>query len=128
VRLLLDTHALIWALLADGNLSPKAHQAIADPQNAVFVSTASAWEIAIKHRLGKLPEAEDVAVHLPAHIRKARFAVVDISLQHALAAGRLRGPHKDPFDRMLIAQAGIEALQIVSIDPVFSDYEIPVFW
>ena len=128
MRLLLDTHALIWGLLANGDLSPKARQAIADPHNAVFVSTASAWEIATKHRLGKLAEAAAIAVHLPAHIRKARFAVIDISLEHALAAGRLRGPHKDPFDRMLIAQAGIEGLQIVSIDPVFRDYEVPVFW
>jgi PIN domain nuclease of toxin-antitoxin system len=128
VRLLLDTHALLWALLADGDLSAKARRAIADPDNAVFVSSASGWEIAIKHRLGKLPMAKNVADNLAVHIRKARFAVLDISLDHALAAGRLPGPHKDPFDRMLIAQAGIEKLQVVTIDPVFREYGVGVFW
>jgi PIN domain nuclease of toxin-antitoxin system len=128
VKLLLDTHTLLWALLADGDLSAKAHRAIADPDNAVFVSSASGWEITTKHRLGKLPLAENVADHLAEHIRKARFTVLDVSLDHALAAGRLPGPHKDPFDRMLIAQAGIEKLQVVSIDPVFRAYGIPVYW
>jgi PIN domain nuclease of toxin-antitoxin system len=128
VRLLLDTHALLWALLADGDLSAKARRGIADPDNAVFVSSASGWEIATKHRLGRLPQAENIADDLADHIRKARFAVLDVSLDHALAAGRLPGPHKDPFDRMLIAQSGIEKLQVVTIDPVFRSYGVAVYW
>src|SRR5579883_251168 len=128
MRLLLDTHALIWALLKGGPLSERARDAIVDPGNEVFVSSASAWEIATKHRLGKLPEAKNVANHLPAQIKVARFTILPISLDHALAAGRLRGPHKDPFDRMLIAQAEIEHLEVVSIDPVFRRYGVAVLW
>lgn len=128
MRLLLDTHALIWALLGSGELSDRVRQMLRDPANEISVSAASAWEIAVKYRIGKLPEAKDVAVHLAAHVRKARFITLPISLEHALAAGALAGPHKDPFDRMLIAQARIEDLAVVTIDPVFRVYDVSVVW
>jgi PIN domain nuclease of toxin-antitoxin system len=128
MRLLLDTHALLWWLFDDLKLSSAAKSAIADPQNEVVASAASAWEIATKHRLGRLPEAGDVAVNLPHYLRRARFSVLSISLEHAMAAGALPGPHRDPFDRMLVAQARVEDLVVATTDRVFRDYGVVVVW
>jgi PIN domain nuclease of toxin-antitoxin system len=128
IRLLLDTHALLWWLFDDPKLSAAARSAIVSPSNEIVVSAASAWEIATKHRLGRLPEAGDVAVRLPQYLRRARFAVLSISLEHAMAAGALPGPHKDPFDRMLVAQARLENLPVATIDRVFRDYGVAVIW
>jgi PIN domain nuclease of toxin-antitoxin system len=125
---LLDTHALLWWLFDDPKLSVAARAAIADPDNEVLVSAASAWEIATKARLGKLPEAGDVPTELPSYLRKSRFAVLPITAEHALAAGHLPGPHRDPFDRMLIAQARLEQVPVVTVDPVFGGYAVPVVW
>ena len=128
IRLLLDTHALLWWLFDDPQLSSSARSAIANPQNTVIVSAASAWEITTKHRLGRLPEAGDVPVRLPHYLNRARFAVLNISLEHAMAAGALPGPHKDPFDRMLAAQARVENMAVATTDRVFRDYGIAVIW
>ncbi len=128
MRLLLDTHALLWWLFDDPRLSETGRSAIADPDNEILVSAASGWEISTKHRLGKLPEAGDVPTELPRYLRKARFGVLPVGLGHALAAGALQGPHRDPFDRMLIAQARIEGLSVVTVDPVFRDYAASVVW
>jgi PIN domain nuclease of toxin-antitoxin system len=128
MRLLLDTHALLWALLKESALTATARAAIVDAANEITVSAASAWEIAIKHRIGKLPEAKDAAINLAAHVSAANFTVLPISLDHALAAGALPGIHKDPFDRMLIAQARIERLTVITADPVFRDYDAAVLW
>jgi PIN domain nuclease of toxin-antitoxin system len=128
MRYLLDTHALLWWLFDDPKLSRRARAVIAEPENDILVSAASAWEISTKHRLGKLPEADDVAQQLPMYIHKARFSELAISVEHALAAGRLPGPHRDPFDRMLIAQAKQLDVSIITIDPVFRDYGVTVLW
>lgn len=128
MRVLLDTHALLWWLFDDPKLSRKARKTIAAPDTEALVSSASAWEVATKHRLGKLAEAGDIAVKLPAYLRVGRFTELPISVEHALQAGRLPGPHRDPFDRMLIAQAAIENLRVVTNDPVFRDYGAQVLW
>jgi PIN domain nuclease of toxin-antitoxin system len=128
MKLLLDTHALLWWLFDDPELSPKARAAIADLDNAVLVSSASAWEIATKHRLGRLPEAAGVTKRLPALLQRAAFTPLPISVEHALAAGNLPGAHKDPFDRILIAQARLEKLPVATIDKVFTDYGVAVVW
>jgi PIN domain nuclease of toxin-antitoxin system len=128
MRALLDTHALLWWLFDDPRLSEIARQIIANSENTIFVSSASAWEIATKHRIGKLPEAEEAMTRLPDLLRKARFRVLPISLEDALAAGSLPGPHRDPFDRMLIAQSQAEGLSILTNDPAFADYEADVIW
>lgn len=128
MKLLLDTHVLLWWFFNDQKLSIKAREVIAEPTNDCHVSSVSAWEIATKHRIGRLPEAEDVVADLPAYLREARFSVLEISLSHALLAGVLPGPHKDPFDRMLIAQAKIEKLLVVTVDPVFQLYGLSVIW
>ena len=128
VRLLLDTHALLWWLFDDPKQSAAARSAVVDPLNEVLVSAASAWEIATKHRLGRLPEAGDVPVRLPHYLSRARFGVLNISLEHAMAAGELSGRHRDPFDRMLVAQARIEGLAVATADQVFRDYGVAVIW
>jgi PIN domain nuclease of toxin-antitoxin system len=128
MRLLLDTHALLWWLTDDGKLPAPPRAAIADPENDVFVSSASAWEISTKHRIGKLTGVGDVAERFVFYVRKAGFQSLPILLEHAVKAGQLPGPHKDPFDRMLMAQATIDKLKVVTIDPVFKDYQIPVLW
>lgn len=126
--LLLDTHALLWWLLDSPELSASARKAIAAPEQRVLVSAASAWELATKYRIGKLPEAQDIVVNLTQYLRKQRFEGLSISLEHALAAGQLPGPHRDPFDRMLMAQAQIEQALVVTLDPVFMDYGVAVVW
>ncbi len=128
MNLLLDTHALLWWLFDDPKLPKKARNAIADPANQVLVSSASAWEIATKHRIGKLPAAGEVAEKLPGYLRKARFTALAITLDHALAAGRLPGPHRDPFDRMIIAQALAGKMPVITDDRVFRDYGVRVVW
>ncbi len=128
MKVLLDTHTLLWWLFDDSRLPASCRRVIADPDQVVFVSAASAWEIATKHRLGKLPEAGDVPERLPHYLRAARFAPLDITVAHAIAAGALPGPHRDPFDRMLIAQAREEGMTVATSDPVFRDYGVPVVW
>ena len=119
MRLLLDTHALLW-WLADEGLNAQAREAIADPANLVAVSAASAWEISIKKALGKLAVPDD----LEQQVRTGGFAPLPISIAHGIAAGRLPRHHEDPFDRMLIAQALAEGLTIVTRDKHFEDYGV----
>jgi PIN domain nuclease of toxin-antitoxin system len=128
VKLLLDTHAVLWWLFDDPQLSDSARKAIATAGNQILVSSASAWEIATKYRIGKLPEVGDIVEKLPQYLRKARFEILPISLEHALKAGLLPGPHRDPFDRMLMAQSDIEKIPVVTVDPVFTQYGVRVIW
>lgn len=128
MKFLLDTHALLWWLFDDPKLSAIARERISDPANIVHVSAASAMEIATKHRKGKLPEAGDVPRRLLDYVRKARFVPLPITIEHALAAGALPGPHNDPFDRLLICQAAAEDIPVVSIDSVFREYGARVVW
>ena len=128
MRLLLDTHALLWWLDGDRRLSRGARTSIAHPDNIVIVSAASAWEITTKERLGKLPGAAAVAADVAAAVTSQTFEPLAISISHAQKAGRLPGPHRDPFDRMLIAQALLEDLQVVSDDAVFDAYGVERLW
>ncbi len=128
LRFLLDTHVLLWWLFDEPRLSACAYSIIQDPDNAILVSSASGWEIATKYRLGKLPHAGEAARNLPALLRQARMDVLPITIEHALAAGALPGPHRDPFDRMLIAQGQLEALPIVTSDPAFKQYSVTLVW
>ena len=128
MRVLLGTHALLWWLFDDPALSERARAAIADPANDILVSSASAWEISKKHRLGKLPEAGEAVRDLPGLLRLARIEVLPITLEHALHAGALRGEHRDPFDRMLIAQSQLEKLTLVSSDRIFRRFEVSILW
>jgi PIN domain nuclease of toxin-antitoxin system len=109
-------------------LSARARRTIADETNIVLVSAASAWEITTKVRIGKLPGALDVAADIQGCIRRQLFESLDITVLHAQRAGHLPGTHRDPFDRMLAAQAQIEDLPIVSNDVVFEDYSVTRIW
>jgi PIN domain nuclease of toxin-antitoxin system len=119
MRLLLDTHALLW-WLADEGLTDEARDAIADTDNLVMVSAASAWEISIKKALGKLSAPDD----LERQVDESGFAPLSISVAHGIAAGQLPRHHDDPFDRMLIAQAYAEGLTIVTRDKRFAEYNV----
>jgi PIN domain nuclease of toxin-antitoxin system len=128
VRALLDTHALLWWLDGDRRLSRRARAVIGEEDNAVLISAASAWEISTKVRLGKLPGAVEVAVELPAILRQQNFEPLSIAIAHAVRAGNLPGPHRDPFDRMLIAQAQAEDLALVSNERIFDTYGVRRIW
>jgi PIN domain nuclease of toxin-antitoxin system len=128
MRLLLDTHALVWWWTDDPRLPASARAAIADPANTVHVSAVSAWEITTKHRLGKWPEGDQLIAEYVGLLRRSRFQALAISTEHAHRAGALPGPHRDPFDRMLIAQAGLDSLPVVTADPVFATYGAEVIW
>ena len=128
MRLLLDTQAFFWWLSGSNRLSLPARQAIGDEDNGVMVSAASAWEIATKHRLGKLPDAEALALDIPGAIAGQNFEELPITVEHAVRAGALPGPHRDPFDRMLIAQALSGNLVLVSIESLFDSYGVRRLW
>jgi PIN domain nuclease of toxin-antitoxin system len=128
MRLLLDTHTLLWWLAENSSLPSSACKLIANKNNDVLVSAASAWEIATKVRLGKLPIAIDLAHDFTSYLERERFDTLAVSAEHGIRAGLLPGPHKDPFDRMLIAQALAENLAIVSNDVVFDGYGVKRAW
>ncbi|MBS1828203.1 MAG: type II toxin-antitoxin system VapC family toxin [Acidobacteria bacterium] len=128
MRLLLDTHALLWWVQDDPQLSSKARDTIASFRNEIYVSAASAWEIATKVRIGKLPGAEAFAGSFAERLHQLSFRELPITVQHAQRAGLLPGTHKDPFGRMLIAQALTEDLPIVSNEILFDHYMIKRIW
>ena len=128
MRALLDTHAFLWWLAGDRSLSAAARDAIGDPDSTIFVSAASAWEIATKHRLGKLPGAAAIAPDIQGSVQSQGFTPMDVTMRHAQRAGDLRGHHRDPFDRMLIAQAIVEDCVLVSNERVFDRYGVGRLW
>ena len=128
MRALLDTHALLWWLSDDPALSRAARKIVADAKNTLIVSAASAWEIAIKVRLGKLPTAIDLAADFSSQIEREGFHLLPISAEHGIRAGLLLGPHKDPFDRMLIAQAQAENVPIITNETAFETYGVRCLW
>ncbi len=121
-RLLLDTHTFIWWLADDPRLGADAKGIIADSQNMVFVSAATGWEISIKKALGKLEAPDD----LDALVEKEGFEHLPITFYHGEQAGALPGHHRDPFDRILIAQAQAEGLVIVTADRIIPEYGVKV--
>jgi PIN domain nuclease of toxin-antitoxin system len=128
MKALLDTHALLWWLDGDERLSPTARAWIAQSDHVVLVSAASAWEIATKVRIGKLPGAEAVAECYHDCLAAQGFTALAISTDHALRAGSLPGPHRDPFDRMLIAQSQAENIPLISNETLFDHYGIRRIW
>ena len=127
-RLLLDTHAFLWWLAGDERLSADAREAIREELDPIFVSAASIWEITTKHRLGKLPAASAIVGDLTEVIESQGFAGLPITVRHGEAAGALPGPHRDPFDRMLIAQALLDDLVLVSNEQAFGAYGVRLLW
>jgi PIN domain nuclease of toxin-antitoxin system len=128
VKLLLDSHALLWMMTGDERLTPSARTAVTRQAEISYVSAASAWEITTKHRLGKLPSAAELAADFETMTEEAGFAPLSVTLRHAQLAGKLEGSHKDPFDRMLIAQALTDNLVLVSNETAFDAFGVSRLW
>ena len=128
MRVLLDTHAFLWAVMEPGRLAKAARAVLEDEETEVIVSAASAWEIATKYRLGKLPGAARVVDDYPAAIHGLRARQLPVTAAHALKAGSYPQPHADAFDRMLAAQAEIEGLTIVSRDTALEQFGVTLLW
>lgn len=128
MRVLLDTHVLLWALMEPDHLSRRARRIIEGADNTVLVSSASAWEIATKHRLGRLPQAEAVVRGYKKHLGTLRATELPITADHALVAGALPQPHRDPFDRVLAAQAMVEGVPLVTRDAAFKPFRVQLLW
>lgn len=127
-RLLLDTHALLWWWSDEPSLPSNVRETILDSDVAVFVSAASAWEAATKLRVGRLPAYEGMAPRFDELIRADAFQHLPVTHHHGLRAGSYPNEHRDPFDRMLAAQAELESLTLVTRDEVFQDFPVQVLW
>ncbi|MEX6507659.1 type II toxin-antitoxin system VapC family toxin [Jiella sp. M17.18] len=128
MRLLLDTHALSWWLFGNRRLPPRVAQLIGGEAEEVFVSAVSAFELATKYRLGKWPEARTLVEGFEALVGAQDFKILPITARHGLHAGLLAGDHRDPFDRLLAAQASLEGLTLVSIDRAFRSLGVSALW
>lgn len=128
MKILLDSHALVWYLNGDRRLSRKAREITDDSESEVFISAVCAWEIAVKVNRGRWPEAVQIADSLQEITMAQAFEALPITIDHARVAGFLSGRHHDPFDRMLAAQSQIEGMPIVTADSAFREFGTPVIW
>jgi PIN domain nuclease of toxin-antitoxin system len=127
MKALLDTHTFLWAIAEEGRLSRRAQQIYTGP-NDLWLSAASVWEILIKVRTGKLPMPEPAGPYLVKEMAKNRIELLPIKLDHVLRLESLPAHHRDPFDRILIAQSLEESLPIVTADPQFQKYPVELIW
>ena len=128
MRALLDTHTFLWWALDDPHLSPRCRQIIADADNTIYVSVASAWEIAIKVQIGKLALPELPEPYVTSRVALNGLQVLPINLSHALHVYSLPLLHRDPFDRILVAQSQLENLPVLTTDPLIAQYGVQVIW
>jgi PIN domain nuclease of toxin-antitoxin system len=128
VKVLLDSCAVIWATMSPAALGHQARETLADESNVILVSAASAWEIATKVRLGKLPGAEKLERDYLAVMKEAGYTLLAIDTESALRAGRLTAEHKDPFDRMIAAQALAMDVPVLSPDPQLDQFGVRRIW
>jgi len=128
MKFLLDTHILLWWITASQLLSQTARDIISEGNSELYWSTASSWEVAIKYKIGRLPLPEVPELFIPTELTKNRIDSLPIANDHSFRAGQLPIHHRDPFDRMLIAQAQIENMEIISSDRQISLYEVKVAW
>jgi PIN domain nuclease of toxin-antitoxin system len=125
---LLDSHALLWWWFDPDRLSTAVRELLSDPDTPVRVSAASFWELSLKHHQGKLPELSDAIADLPGLLQADGFEALPISLAHGLRAGGYSQPHRDPFDRMLAAQAELDRLVLLTADPQLSTFPCQTLW
>ena len=118
-KYLIDTHILLWWIFDDPKLKQDIRIIIQNNSSEIVVSSASAWEIATKYRIGKLPEAKELLENYAKILRKARFSLLSITTAHSLRAGGLPIPHRDPFDRMIMAQSELENIPVITYDSAF---------
>jgi len=128
MKFLLDTHAFLWWIGNDDRLSSTARDTISDGCNQIFFSAASAWEMAIKTGSGKMSMQTDLAVFIKKHLHQNDFSVLPISLIHSLQIAQLAPHHRDPFDRMLVAQAQVEKMTLISKDAAVAKYTVDICW
>jgi PIN domain nuclease of toxin-antitoxin system len=128
MRVLLDTHSFLWWITDDPRLSPRAREIMSGGENHLFLSSASAWEIAIKARLGRLTIPEPIATFVTAQLTENAIEGLPIDLSHALHVHLLPDHHRDPFDRMLVTQSQLENLPILTGDPLIARYGVETIW
>lgn len=128
MKILLDTHAFLWWITDDQKLSSRAREVISDAENELFFSAASGWEISIKVQLGRLKLPEEPERFIPEQLRMNFIRSVPIQMRHALFVSTLPKHHRDPFDRMLVAQAQLEEMSILSADLQMSRYQVELIW
>ncbi len=128
MKYLLDTHAFIWFVTDDGKLSSKARSIIKDSHNEVYFSAASAWEMSIKIKLGRLTIQEELEPFIIKQLSENNFGALAINVLHSIYTSKLPDIHKDPFDRMIIAQSKIEDMPLISKDNNIKKYNVPVLW
>jgi PIN domain nuclease of toxin-antitoxin system len=124
VKLLLDTQIFLWMFLEQRKIGSKVWESLRDAENGLYLSAASAWEIAIKVKIGKMSLPSDPTLYVPRRARESNILSLPITEEHALAVGALPTKHSDPFDRILIAQAQLESLTIVTSDPAIERYDV----
>ncbi len=128
MRLLIDTHVLIWTVGAPNRIPQRVREALIDADNSVFASAATAWEIALKRRLGKLEFDKEFLARFDNRIEEMGFEPMSVSAAHMVRGAEIDSEHKDPFDRMLAGQALVEEMTVVTVDRAFRDLGVPVFW
>ena len=125
---LLDSHALVWWWFDPDRLSTAVRELLTNPAMPVLVSAATVWELSLKHHQGKLPELSGAIADLPGLLQADGFEALPISLAHGLRAGAYSQPHRDPFDRLLAAQAELDRLVLLSADPQLSTFPCQILW
>ena len=128
MKALLDTHVFLWWIMDDESLTPYIRDFIADEGNDLFLSSASCWEIAIKAKIGRLKLTENPEKFIPDQMIANNISGLPIQLVHALHVYNLPDHHRDPFDRILVAQARIEKIHIITNDNIFADYDVKILW
>jgi PIN domain nuclease of toxin-antitoxin system len=128
MKFLLDTHTFIWWVTDDPQLSPIARDTIANPNNTILFSVINGWEIVIKQGTGKLTLPEPAETYIPSRITANRFIILPVNLSHILQVASLPSLHRDPFDRLLVAQSQVENIPIISVDQYIIQYPVNVIW
>ena len=128
MRVLFDSHALVWFLLGDARFPARLRQTLEVPETEFVISAACIWEIATKFRRGRWPEAEVVLADLNVVLASSAYSPLAISIEHARTAGFFAWNHRDPFDRILAAQSQLEEIPLVTTDPVFRTFGVAVMW
>ncbi len=128
MKALFDTHALAWWLLKDERLPVKVYSLVADPENQIWVSSVSAFEMATKFRIGKWPGIGELARNFEIAIRAENFMLLPVNVLHATRGGLLEGAHRDPFDRLLAAQSIVEGMPLVTSDSAFKAFGVEAVW